>query len=517
MASPEEDLERRAHARLGTMLNGKYRLDKVLGIGGMAVVYAATHRNGKEFAVKMLHPELSLHSDVRTRILREGYVANKVKHPGAVTVIDDDIAEDGSAFLVMELLEGQTAEELWEEQGQRIPLQHVLSMGHTLLSVIAAAHANGIIHRDIKPANLFLTNEGQLKVLDFGIARLRDVATSHATQTGMMMGTPAFMAPEQAMAKTKEIDGQTDVWSAGATLYTLVSGNLIHEGENAQQILVIAATRPAASLATVMPEAHPEVVKVIDRALAFEKRDRWSSAAEMRDALAQVYTLLYGGPPASLVATKPPSPAAIVHTAPMESRPGLSTPRPSAPASVAGSTQLLAPTPVAQLLADERHRSITTTKPVARDGTMRAAAVRQRWIVRFVAAAGGAALIAAVVLLVVARGGSNEPRAIAPSGPAATTNAPSAAAPQPVSTPATTLAPLDNGLPAPSNVSIDPLPTVAAAAPKAASARAATPATKPMTPAATKATLTGPPRAGCNPPYVVDTETGTKKWKVECL
>src|ERR1700733_5257485 len=111
MPVPDQELIDRASSRLGTTLRDKYKLDRVLGAGGMAVVYKATHRNGKEFAVKVLHSELSALTDVRTRFLRQGYVANKVKAPGAVTVLDDDVAEDGAAFLVMELLEGETLED----------------------------------------------------------------------------------------------------------------------------------------------------------------------------------------------------------------------------------------------------------------------------------------------------------------------------------------------------------------------------------------------------------------------
>ena len=106
MTVADEDLVERANARVGALLKGKYTLDRVLGIGGMATVYAATHRNGKEFAVKVLHADLSMRTDTRTRFLREGYLANRVNHPGAVAVLDDDVAEDGGAFLVMELLHG---------------------------------------------------------------------------------------------------------------------------------------------------------------------------------------------------------------------------------------------------------------------------------------------------------------------------------------------------------------------------------------------------------------------------
>src|ERR1700692_4497027 len=113
MVDSSDGHEAQASGRVGTTLRGKYRIERVLGVGGMAVVYAATHRNQAEFAVKMLHPELSSREDIRSRFLREGYIANSVKHAGAVRVVDDDVAEDGAAFLVMELLDGTTVEDMW--------------------------------------------------------------------------------------------------------------------------------------------------------------------------------------------------------------------------------------------------------------------------------------------------------------------------------------------------------------------------------------------------------------------
>ncbi|MGO9835552.1 MAG: protein kinase domain-containing protein [Polyangiaceae bacterium] len=286
--SGDDEVTRRAEQRIGTVLRGKYHIDRVLGVGGMAVVYAATHRNKKRFAVKMLHPELSIRDDIRTRFLREGYVANSVEHPGAVAVLDDDVAEDGAAFLVMELLDGVAVEQLCEQQGNRLPARVVLALSHQLLDVLAAAHARSIVHRDIKPANVFLTREGKLKVLDFGIARLRDATSNHATNTGMLLGTPAFMAPEQALAQSSLIDGLTDVWAVGATMFSLLSGGIVHVGDNPQQLMVQAATQPARSLATVT-QASPRVVALVDRALAFDKASRWTSAAEMRDAVREAY------------------------------------------------------------------------------------------------------------------------------------------------------------------------------------------------------------------------------------
>jgi serine/threonine-protein kinase len=297
MTEFEVDLESSVHARVGTVLVSKYRLERVIGIGGMAAVYAATHRNQAEFAVKVLHNDLSARDDVRSRFLREGYIANSVKHSGAVRVVDDDVAEDGAAFLVMELLHGASVEDLWFHAERRLPLRVALAVGDQLLDVLAAAHAKSIVHRDIKPANLFVSSNGDLKVLDFGIARLRDAAvnTLHATtQQGTMLGTPAFMSPEQARGRTNEVDGQTDVWAVGATLFALITGQLVHEADTAPMLLVRAASSNARKLASVLPDAPPAVAALIDRALAFDKTSRWPGAAAMRDALREAFQATFG-------------------------------------------------------------------------------------------------------------------------------------------------------------------------------------------------------------------------------
>jgi TPR repeat protein/tRNA A-37 threonylcarbamoyl transferase component Bud32 len=288
-----------AEARIGAVLKGKYRLERVLGIGGMAAVYKATHRNQAEFALKMLHPELSLREDVRTRFLREGYAANSVKHPGAVLVVDDDVTDEGVAFLVMELLHGCPVETLCAGGVGRLPVQATLSIGEQLLDVLAAAHDKGIVHRDVKPENLFVTTDGTLKVLDFGIARVREATAggSRGTKTGALLGTPAYMAPEQAYGRANEIDGQTDIWAVGATLFTLLAGESVHAGETAAELLIHAATIRARSLTDVAPEVPPDLAQIIDGALAFEKGSRWASAAVMRDALRELSLRLYGEAP----------------------------------------------------------------------------------------------------------------------------------------------------------------------------------------------------------------------------
>jgi serine/threonine-protein kinase len=292
----DPDTIRRARQRIGTTLRNKYHLDRVLGIGGMGVVYAATHRNKKQFAIKMLHAELSIREEIRSRFLREGYAANSVKHVGVVAVLDDDVTEDGTAFLVMELLEGAPLERLWEKHARQMPVASVLTIADQLLDVLASAHATGIVHRDIKPGNLFITNGGQLKILDFGIARVRDTASSAvgATSAGAFLGTPAYMAPEQAFGNSSEVEPRTDLWAVGATLFTLLCGELVHTGENAQQVTVRAATVPARSLAAVKPDVPASVVYVIDRALAFRKEERWPTAAAMRHAIQEAHLSEFG-------------------------------------------------------------------------------------------------------------------------------------------------------------------------------------------------------------------------------
>jgi serine/threonine-protein kinase len=411
MPGPDQDAKAHAASRLGTVLRGKYRLDRVLGVGGMAVVYAATHRNKKRVAIKMLHPELSVREGIRTRFLREGYVANSVDHPGAVAVLDDDVAEDGSAFIVMELLEGAPVDEVWARHDKRLPVDLAVSIGDALLDVLVAAHAKGIVHRDLKPANLFLTHDGRLEVLDFGIARLHDDTSAEATATGAMLGTPAFMAPEQALGESSRVDAQTDLWAVGATLFALLSGRFVHEGLNASQLLVAAATRSPASLASVAPELPAPVVAVVDRALLVDKSRRWPSAAQMREALRA----------ACLEATQLP-----VKPLPRESRP---VREPSLPSSgAASSDDAFAPTVDAEAKTAGRAASSATTATANLVASTRPPAATRWLAASAIAFAGLLAIAAAAYWQGKARGGplsspsnATAPSAPAPSAPASTT------------------------------------------------------------------------------------------------
>ncbi len=289
----------RAQKRVGLFLREKWRLDRLLGVGGMAAVYAATHRNGKRGAIKMLHPELSADPGIRERFLREGRAANHVGHPGAVSVLDDDTAEDGSIFLVMDLLEGESLEGRRERMGGKLDVMDVLSITDQVLNVLIAAHAKGIVHRDLKPDNLFVTRDGAVKVLDFGIARLRESGASKGTHTGISMGTPSYMAQEQARALWDEVDGRTDLWAVGATMFACLTGRVVHEGRTMNEQLLSAMTKPAPPVRTLAPATPRPVAEVIDQALAFDREGRFPTAGDMQAALRGAYEALQSGAPIS--------------------------------------------------------------------------------------------------------------------------------------------------------------------------------------------------------------------------
>jgi hypothetical protein len=499
MTGSDDDIRERALARIGTSIKGKYRLDRLLGIGGMAVVFAATHRNGRPVALKLLHAELSLNGDIRTRFLREGHAANAVKHPGAVAVLDDDVADEGSAFLVMELLEGATVEEIWERHDRRLPLAAVLSIGVQLLDVLAAAHANGLVHRDIKPANVFLTTQGEIKVLDFGIARLRDVAASSATQTGLMMGTPAFMAPEQAMAVTSEIDAQSDLWAVGASLFTLASGQLVHDAANAQQLVIVTATQPARSFATAFPNAPPSVVEIIDRATAFEKSARWASGVAMRDALKNASTGAFGGlmTPAALgeILEEARELKTTLMTAPLAgSEPGVVATQPMGHTPARASAYRGAP--IAEL---------ATAGPVSADPHLRGGRTKKRPPIELLVAGSVGTFV--IVCGIVATIAVATRHSVASSGVASASASSAATSAEPAAFPAAEASAVaalqadvqDGGV---QEISVDQLPA-ASSAPRA-------------TPNVAPAGKPAAPKTSCSPPYTIDA-LGKKHFKRECL
>jgi serine/threonine-protein kinase len=265
-------------------------LDGLLGLGATGAVYAATHRNGMRVAIKTLHAEHASVETLRQRFLREGYIANRVQHPSLVRVLDDDVDDDGTTFLVMELLEGTTLATEWLDAGRQLPLERVVAVLDALLDVLEAIHREGIVHRDIKPENVFITKAG-LKLLDLGIARVME---ARLTASGQLMGTPEFVAPEQAAGNVNEIDARTDLYAVGALAFTLLTGRVVHEARTSMEAMIFAATRPARSLFDVWPDAPPGLANVIDIALRFERTQRWASAEQMGIALRNSVASLLG-------------------------------------------------------------------------------------------------------------------------------------------------------------------------------------------------------------------------------
>jgi serine/threonine protein kinase len=281
-SSPNE--EQGPRARVGQVVKGKWTIDALLGVGGMAAVYAVSHRNGQRAALKILHADFARDRTTCERFLRESYVSNKIGHPACVRVLDDETTEAGEPYLVMELLEGETVRDFWKRTGRRVPVVSVLKLAERILDCLVACHGAGVIHRDLKPANIFITHAGEVKILDFGVAQVREAA-GEMTATGTALGTPAYMSPEQATGLVDQLDGRADLFSVGAMIHALATGRRINHGRPENEALIMAATTPVPSVARIAPDLPVEVIKIIDKALAWDRRNRFASAEEMQAAV----------------------------------------------------------------------------------------------------------------------------------------------------------------------------------------------------------------------------------------
>ncbi|WP_437632016.1 serine/threonine protein kinase [Sorangium sp. So ce854] len=278
MSGAEDEETQRLKARVGSTVRGKWRLDALIGAGGMAAVYAATHHVGHRVAIKILHPEGAVSREQRARFEQEAIAAARLGHPAAVQVHDIDVTEHGEPFLVMELLDGEGLRERALRLGG-VALPELLAHVDTLLEVLKAAHDAGIVHRDIKPDNLFVTRDGRLKVLDFGIARMKQGGAGLKTRTGALLGTTSYMAPEQILGR--DVDGRADLYAVGATMFTLLTNRRLHDALTEGELLVKMSTTPAPPLAAVAPGVDPRVARVVDRALAFQVEQRYPDAQTM--------------------------------------------------------------------------------------------------------------------------------------------------------------------------------------------------------------------------------------------
>ncbi|AKT42083.1 uncharacterized protein CMC5_063060 [Chondromyces crocatus] len=287
---PDDEL---ATERIGTQI-GPWTVERLIGVGSMASVFVGRHGDGWTAALKVLHPHLSKHDELRKRFLREGPIGSALAAFGPLCeglpyVLESGITGDGTAYLALELLEGETLFDRMARMGV-LPVEEVLALADKVLDVLVVAHAHGVVHRDLKPENLHLGHDGRLKVLDFGIARAMDallegvaeLPEKTVTRTGVALGSCEYMAPEQALGDVNEVDGRTDLFGLGATMYRLLSGLWIHGDAEGAMLLIAAATQQAPPLASVAPALPPSVCAVVDRALAFAKGERYPDAATMR-------------------------------------------------------------------------------------------------------------------------------------------------------------------------------------------------------------------------------------------
>jgi eukaryotic-like serine/threonine-protein kinase len=272
-----------ARVRLGSVVDGRWRLDALVAVGGCSAIYAATHPNGHRVAVKVFDIELTDNPTAVAHFLREGRAANRIGHPGVVTVLDEGTTTDGAPFLVMPLLEGETAQQRLSRTPDGLAPVEALAIVEAVLDVLVAAHGRGIVHRDLKPDNIFLEAGDRVRVLDFGIARVAD--SPDATACGVVMGTPGFMAPEQARGRTADVGPRTDVWATGALLYTLMTGRLLHDAPNPIASVIRAQNEPVAPADVLIEGVSDAVAHVLDGALAFEAQQRWMDATAMRWAV----------------------------------------------------------------------------------------------------------------------------------------------------------------------------------------------------------------------------------------
>jgi serine/threonine protein kinase len=270
----------------GTVLADRYRILSLIGEGGMGTVYTATHVEiDKLVAVKVLHPVYSRMPDVVSRFRQEARAASRIGHPNIVEVFDSGTTSDGAVYFVMENLEGMDLGKLLDEE-KRLAVDRAIQIARQICEAVGAAHDAGIIHRDLKPENIFLiSREGQpdfVKVLDFGIAKnieLEETSRQRLTHPGMAMGTPEYMAPEQAAGLPT--DHRVDIYAAGAILYEMVVGNAPHTGSNLMAVLSRKATEPVVPPREVRPDLPESLERLILWALRFDPEERPQSMAQM--------------------------------------------------------------------------------------------------------------------------------------------------------------------------------------------------------------------------------------------
>jgi serine/threonine protein kinase len=290
----------------GAVLSRRWRVAQKLGEGGMGEVYAAAPvGGGPRVAVKVLRSEFLLEPDVLVRFLEEGRTCIRLTHPNIVRVFECVQAEDGSPYIVMELLEGVPLS-AYTADGGRVPAAQAVPILHGILAGLAAAHASGVVHRDLKPDNVFLTRDAEgtfvAKLLDFGVAKVMDAAggMGNRTRTGMLLGTPAYMSPEQ-VRNAKDVDPRADLWSAGVMFYEMLTGRCAFDAPTEFARLTAVLTVEPEPAESVDPSLAP-LSHFLARCLKKNRDERFATALDMARALGATSTR-----PHATVSNAPPA------------------------------------------------------------------------------------------------------------------------------------------------------------------------------------------------------------------
>ncbi|MDP9152426.1 MAG: serine/threonine protein kinase, partial [Myxococcota bacterium] len=279
--------------REGELLAGKYRIQRVLGVGGMGVVVAAHHEQlDQGVAIKFVRSDALANADAVERFLREARAAAKLRSEHAARVLDVGTLESGVPYMVMELLEGSDLAQVLEARGP-LPVDLAADWIVQACEAVAEAHAAGIVHRDLKPQNLFLARTvggaEKVKVLDFGVAKSTTPSVGGLTRTRATLGSPLYMAPEQ-MRSSRDVDVRADVWALGVVLFELLTQRWPFEAEAMPELCLKVVSDPPQSLAAFRPDVPQRFVDVVERCLAKDPAERYANAAELAGAL-EVFAL----------------------------------------------------------------------------------------------------------------------------------------------------------------------------------------------------------------------------------